>query len=215
MATAELIEKASLQGKMLVLLSVVHSAIQLHSQSNPQAVDSSWQHKLSITSTAGLFPPELYCIKHATMENKFNPRCFSCHSECIATTRSNNFQQLILGWSQFACAIWSPWCSWQLELETKTWKNDVEKVRPYQSSVLRLIRSQEGQAANGFSCCSSCVSLILQSPKVRGSLATLPIGHLRPYPPKTHKRVTCDPTSFYCAGHTKLDLVTCDPTHPY
>ena len=50
---------------------------------------------------------------------------------------------------------------------------------------------------------------------VRGSLATLPIGHLRPYPPKTHKRVTCDPTSFYCAGHTKLDLVTCDPTHPY
>ena len=52
-------------------------------------------------------------------------------------------------------------------------------------------------------------------PPVRGSLATLPIGHLRPYPPKTHKRVTCDPTSFYCAGHAKLDLVTCDPTHRY
>ena len=51
--------------------------------------------------------------------------------------------------------------------------------------------------------------------RVRGSLATLPIGHLRPYPPKPHNTVTCDPTSFYCAGHTKLDLVTCDPTHPY
>ena len=50
---------------------------------------------------------------------------------------------------------------------------------------------------------------------VRGSLATLPIGHLRPYPLKTRNTVTCDPTSFYCAHHTKLHLVTCDPTHHY
>ena len=50
---------------------------------------------------------------------------------------------------------------------------------------------------------------------VRGSLATLPMGHLRPYPLKTKNRVTCDPTSFYCACHTKLHLVTCDPTHHY
>ena len=51
--------------------------------------------------------------------------------------------------------------------------------------------------------------------EVRGSLATLPIGHLRPYPLKTRNTVTCDPTSFYCAHHTKLHLVTCDPTHHY
>ena len=50
---------------------------------------------------------------------------------------------------------------------------------------------------------------------VRGPLATLPMGHLRPYPLKTKNRVTCDPTSFYCACHTKLHLVTCDPTHHY
>ena len=31
---------------------------------------------------------------------------------------------------------------------------------------------------------------------VRGSLATLPIGHSRPYPLKTKNTVTCDPTSF-------------------
>ena len=42
-----------------------------------------------------------------------------------------------------------------------------------------------------------------------------PIGHLRPYPLKTRNTVTCDPTSFYCAHHTKLHLVTCDPTHHY
>ena len=48
----------------------------------------------------------------------------------------------------------------------------------------------------------------------QGSLATLPIGHLRPYPLETQKPVTCDPTSFYYLGHAKLDLVTCDPTHP-
>ena len=55
----------------------------------------------------------------------------------------------------------------------------------------------------------------LTAKAARGSLATLPIGHLRPYPLKTPNTVTCDPTSFYCVGHTKLDLVTCDPTHPY
>ena len=48
----------------------------------------------------------------------------------------------------------------------------------------------------------------------QGSLAILPIGHLRPYPLETQKPVTCDPTSFYYLGHAKLDLVTCDPTHP-
>ena len=48
----------------------------------------------------------------------------------------------------------------------------------------------------------------------QGSLAILPIGHLRPYTLETQKPVTCDPTSFYYLGHAKLDLVTCDPTHP-
>ena len=48
----------------------------------------------------------------------------------------------------------------------------------------------------------------------QGSLAILPIGHLRPYPLETQKPVTCDPTSFYYLGHAKLDLVACDPTHP-
>ena len=65
--------------------------------------------------------------------------------------------------------------------------------------------------------CFSPVFLLLDPAtlRVRGSLATLPIGHLRPYPLKTRNTVTCDPTSFYCAHHTKLHLVTCDPTHHY
>ena len=62
--------------------------------------------------------------------------------------------------------------------------------------------------------CSDPVSWFCFLP-VRGSLATLPIGHLRLYPLKTRNTVTCDPTSFYCAHHTKLHLVTCDPTHHY
>ena len=41
-----------------------------------------------------------------------------------------------------------------------------------------------------------CGFLLIRVKGARGSLATLPIGHLRPYPPKTHKTVTCDPTSF-------------------
>ena len=70
---------------------------------------------------------------------------------------------------------------------------------------------------NGYMATISSQTLSVQTLAtwLRGSLATLPIGHLRPYPPKPHNTVTCDPTSFYCAGHTKLDLVTCDPTHPY
>ena len=59
------------------------------------------------------------------------------------------------------------------------------------------------------------LATLCQQKMVRGSLATLPIGHLRPYPLKTRNTVTCDPTSFYCAHHTKLHLVTCDPTHHY
>ena len=54
-----------------------------------------------------------------------------------------------------------------------------------------------------------------------GSLATLPIGHLRPYPLKTRNTVTCDPTSFYLRpphkttpGHLRPYPPLLGKTHP-